>query len=46
VLGQTKTHEINISQKFLCGSAAGFTASALIYPMKTIKVQEKNFFLI
>ncbi len=50
--GQTPTHELNVFQKFLCGSAAGFTASALIYPMKTIKVRNlifisinnKNFF--
>ncbi|CAF3753727.1 unnamed protein product [Adineta steineri] len=39
LLGQTSTHEIHILQKFLCGSAAGFTASALIYPMKTIKTR-------
>lgn len=38
LLGQTSTHEISIVEKFLCGSAAGFTASAMIYPMKTIKV--------
>lgn len=38
LLGQTTTHEISVAQKFLCGSAAGVTASALIYPMKTIKV--------
>ncbi|CAF1197973.1 unnamed protein product [Adineta ricciae] len=39
LLGQTTTHEIDVFQKFLCGSAAGFTASALIYPMKTIKTR-------
>lgn len=38
IYGQTETHEIKVFQKFLCGAAAGFTASALIYPMKTIKV--------
>lgn len=37
-LGQTTTNEISVWQKFLCGSAAGFTASAIVYPMKTIKV--------
>ena len=39
LLGQTDTHEISVGQKFLCGSAAGFTASFCIYPMKTIKVK-------
>ena len=43
LLGQTTTHEIDVFQKFLCGSAAGFTASALIYPMKTIKVKSYCF---
>ena len=40
-LGQTIDHEITVFQKFLCGSTAGFTASALIYPLKTIKVQSE-----
>jgi solute carrier family 25 phosphate transporter 23/24/25/41 len=40
LLGQTATHEVSIYEKFICGSAAGFTASALIYPMKTIKVRD------
>jgi solute carrier family 25 phosphate transporter 23/24/25/41 len=44
LLGQTSTHEINVFQKFLCGSTAGCTASALIYPMKTIKVRQRYFF--
>ncbi|CAF1256632.1 unnamed protein product [Rotaria sp. Silwood1] len=39
LVGQTQTHEISVIEKFLCGSAAGFTASALIYPMKTIKTR-------
>ena len=39
LMGQTATHEISVLNKFLCGSAAGFTASALIYPMKTVKVR-------
>ena len=42
-LGQTTTNEISVWQKFLCGSAAGFTASALVYPMKTIKVRSIAF---
>ncbi len=45
LLGQTRTHEISVIQKFLCGSAAGFTASALIYPMKTVKVEEYDFLI-
>ncbi len=45
LLGQTTTHEISVYQKFLCGSAAGFTASVLIYPMKTIKVWDKLYFI-
>lgn len=40
LLGQTTTNEISVVHKFLCGSAAGFTASALIYPMKTVKVRD------
>jgi len=43
VLGQTTIHEISILEKFLCGSVAGFTASALIYPMKTVKVRKYYF---
>jgi solute carrier family 25 phosphate transporter 23/24/25/41 len=43
LVGQTATHEISIVHKFFCGSAAGFTASALIYPMKTIKVRRFSF---
>ncbi|CAF1105605.1 unnamed protein product [Rotaria sordida] len=39
LVGQTQTYEISILEKFLCGSTAGFTASALIYPMKTIKTR-------
>lgn len=39
LLGQTATKEIHVFEKFLCGSAAGFTASVLIYPMKTIKTR-------
>lgn len=42
LIGQTHEHEINVFQKFLCGSAAGFTASAMIYPMKTIKVNDNE----
>ncbi len=42
LLGQTTTNEISVVEKFLCGSAAGFTASALIYPMKTIKVRNET----
>lgn len=38
LMGQSTTHEITVIEKFLCGSAAGSTASALIYPMKTVKV--------
>jgi solute carrier family 25 phosphate transporter 23/24/25/41 len=45
LLGQTTTHEISVFKKFLCGSAAGFTASALIYPMKTVKVRDGRIFL-
>lgn len=43
-LGQTADTEISVWKKFLCGSAAGFTASALIYPLKTIKVRTNFFF--
>jgi solute carrier family 25 (mitochondrial phosphate transporter), member 23/24/25/41 len=42
LLGQSSTHEISVIEKFLCGSAAGVTASTLIYPMKTIKVNEEE----
>ena len=38
-VGKTTTQEISVFQKFLCGSAAGCTASVIIYPMKTIKVR-------
>ncbi len=44
LLGQTDTHELSAFQKFLCGSAAGSTSSALIYPMKTIKVRNSFSF--
>lgn len=44
-LGQTSETEISVWKKFLCGSAAGFTASAMIYPLKTVKVR-RNVFLI
>jgi solute carrier family 25 phosphate transporter 23/24/25/41 len=40
LLGQSTINEIGVIQKFFCGSAAGFTASVLIYPMKTVKVRE------
>lgn len=42
LLGQTKTNEISVVGKLFCGSAAGLTASALIYPLKTIKVSRRR----
>ncbi len=40
LFGQTIEHEISVVKKFSCSSAASFTKSGLIHPMKTAKISE------